>query len=197
VEPAHSHRFRNWVFLFGLTLLLLAVDQTSKWVVAHNLAVGEAWAPIPALARVFTFTHVRNTGVSFGQLPGLGFVFVIFNLIVLVSVLAYYPRIPAGQWALRLASALILTGDLGNVIDRLRTAVLFSRTTGSLWSALPNAYVTDFFDFHVWPVFNVADLCVVSGVVVVGWTFWKVEKRATASDAGARLEPGEPQGEPG
>ena len=91
------------MFLIGLVGLLLAVDQGSKWLVAQNLAVGESWAPIPALSKVFTITHVRNTGVSFGQLAGFGWLFMLVNMVVLIGVLIYYPRIPAGQWPLRLA----------------------------------------------------------------------------------------------
>jgi signal peptidase II len=155
---------------------LLILDQASKILVRQNLAIGEAWAPIPALAKIFTFTRVQNTGVAFGQMPGLGWVFMGINLVVLVAVLVYYPRIPDGQWLLRVASALILAGDLGNVIDRLRTAAFAAQQTGSFWMALPLANVTDFFDFKIWPVFNVADLCVVSGVVIVAYTLWRTEK---------------------
>jgi signal peptidase II len=178
---SNPNRLREWAILAGLTLFFLALDQFSKWLVIQNLAVGEAWAPIPALAKVFTFTHVRNTGVSFGQLPGLGWLFMLVNLAVLVGILVYYPRIPAGQWPLRLAAALILAGDLGNVIDRLRTAILISQKTGSIFTALPQAYVTDFFDFKIWPVWNIADLCVVTGVAILAWTLWQSEKAEMVS----------------
>lgn len=161
----------------------MALDQGSKWLVRQNLAVGEAWAPIPALSKVFTITHVQNTGVAFGQLPGLGWIFMLVNIGVLIGVLIYYPRIPAGQWQLRLASALLLTGALGNITDRLRTALLISGDTGNIWQALPKAYVTDFVDFKVWPVWNIADLCVVSGVAILAWTLWQAEKSGTTSEA--------------
>jgi signal peptidase II len=171
-----SNRFRHWLLLAGIVALLLVLDQGTKWLVRQNLAVGEAWAPIPALAKVFTITHVRNTGVSFGQLPGAGWLFMLVNLAVLVGVLIYYPRIASTQWQLRLAAALILAGDLGNVIDRLRTAFLAAQTTGNLWTALPKAYVTDFFDIKIWPVWNVADMCIVSGVVILAWMLWQTEQ---------------------
>jgi signal peptidase II len=168
--------------LVGLTLFLITVDQVSKWLVRQNLAVGEAWAPIPALSKIFTFTHVRNTGVSFGQMPGWGWVFMLVNIVVLVAIVIYYPRIPPGQWQLRLASALIMAGALGNVIDRLRTTILAAQDTGSLWTALPKAYVTDFIDFKIWPVWNVADMCVVAGVAIVAWVLWRAESREAAEE---------------
>lgn len=163
-------------------LLLLALDQASKFLVRQNLAVGEAWAPIPALAKIFTVTHVQNTGVAFGQMPGLGWLFMLVNLAVLIGILVYYPRLPAGHGLVRLAFALVLVGDLGNVIDRLRTAFLFAGPAGGFWNALPRAYVTDFFDFKIWPVFNVADLCIVTGVSILAWTMWQAERRAAAQE---------------
>ena len=161
--------------LILLALFFLGLDQVSKVIVRQTLAVGEAWAPIPALSNIFTFTHVQNTGVSFGQLPGLGWVFMLVNLGVLVAIVILYPRIPREQWPLRLAAALILAGDLGNVIDRLRTASMALEHTGNLVTALSQAYVTDFFDVRIWPVWNVADMCVVAGVAIVAWFLWRHE----------------------
>ena len=169
--------------MFGLTLFLLALDQVTKWLVRQNLAVNEAWAPFPALAKYFTITHVQNTGVAFGTLPGLGWVFMLVNLVVLVGILVYYPRIPAGEWQLRTAAALILAGDLGNVVSRLRTAALYSEVTGSIWSALPMASVTDFIDIKIWPVWNVSDMCVVTGVAIVAWTMWRWDRDERTGEA--------------
>jgi signal peptidase II len=178
-----THRIRDWALLGGLVVLLLAVDRASKWLVVHRLAVNEAWAPFPALAKFFTITHVQNTGVAFGQLSGLGWVFMLVNIAVLVAVLVYYPRIPAGQWLLKLAAALILAGDLGNVSDRLRSAFRLAQSTGGLWAALPRASVTDMFDFKIWPVFNVADLCLVSGIIIVALWLWRSEKARVAVES--------------
>jgi len=163
--------------------LLIVMDQTTKVIVRQNLAVGEMWAPIPVLSKIFTITHVQNTGVAFGQMPGLGWLFMLVNVAVFIGVLVYYPRLPAGYPIVRLALALVLAGDLGNVVDRLRTAFLFASDAGAnLWDALPHAYVTDFMDFKIWPVWNVADLCIVSGVAILAWTMWQAERQAAAKE---------------
>lgn len=177
-------RLLDWAVLIGLASLLVYLDQMTKALVRQNLAVGQMWAPIPALSRVFTITHVQNTGVAFGQMTGLGWLFLAVNVAVAIGVVVYYPRIPAGQWSLRLAAALILAGDLGNVIDRLRTMFHLVRETGSLWQALPRAYVTDFLDFKIWPVFNMADMCVVAGVIILAYTLWRAERREAAEERG-------------
>jgi signal peptidase II len=175
-------RLRDWAALFVPAAILLTLDQISKVLVRQNLAVGEAWAPIPALSKIFTVTHVQNTGVAFGQMPGLGWLFMLVNLTVLIGILVYYPRLPAGHGLVRLAFAFILAGDLGNVIDRLRTAFLVTGPGVSLWNALPRASVTDFMDFKVWPVWNVADLCLVTGISIVAWTMWQAERQAVAQE---------------
>lgn len=177
-------RLLDWAVLIGLASFLVYLDQMTKALVRQNLAVGQMWAPIPALSRVFTITHVQNTGVAFGQMTGLGWLFLAVNVAVAIGVVVYYPRIPAGQWSLRLAAALILAGDLGNVIDRLRTMIHFARETQSLWQALPRAYVTDFLDFKIWPVFNMADTCVVAGVIILAYTLWRAERREAAEERG-------------
>ena len=164
---AKRNRLIDWAILIGPVLFLVIADQVSKWLVRQNLAVGEMWAPIPALSKIFTFTHVQNTGVSFGQLPGMGWIFMLVNLAVLIGILIFYPRIPSGMWQLRVASALILAGALGNWIDRLRTAFLYAEQTGSLLKALPLASVTDFVDFAYYHGNLIGD-------AVAGDTFWSV-----------------------
>jgi signal peptidase II len=171
--------------LILLASFFLTLDQVSKILIRQNLAVGEAWAPIPALSKIFTVTHVQNTGVAFGQLPGLGWLFMLVNLAVLIAIVVLYPRIPRDQWQLRLSAALILAGDLGNVIDRLRTGLLAAQRTGSLWTGLSQAYVTDFFDVKIWPVWNVADMCIVSGVAILAWILWQSENAALGSETAA------------
>jgi signal peptidase II len=169
--------------LGGLAAFLITVDQVTKWLVRQNLAVGQAWMPISALSKIFTITHVQNTGVAFGQMAGLGWLFMLVNVAVLVVILVYYPQIPRGAWSLRLAAALILAGDLGNIVDRLRTMAFIAQSTGNLWTALPRASVTDFMDFKIWPVFNVADMCLVSGIIILAVTLWQAEKAGKPDQA--------------
>ena len=56
-------------------------------------------------------------------------------------------------------------------------------TPSLVWGALPLAYVTDFVDFKIWPVWNIADLCVVSGVAILAWTLWREERAAMSKQA--------------
>lgn len=190
VAPGRA-RLRHWVLLLCLVVVLLALDRLTKELVVRNLAVNESWAPIPALAKVFTITHVQNTGIAFGQLHGLGWVFMVVNIAVLIGVIAYFPHIPGQLWSLRLASGLIIAGDLGNLIDRVRTAARLVGEGSTFWAALSKASVTDMFDFKIWPVFNVADMCLVAGIITVGVVMWRIEAAAQkAARESATDEPG-------
>ncbi|MBN1937270.1 MAG: signal peptidase II [Anaerolineae bacterium] len=142
---------KGWWVLPLVTVLLLVVDQASKFIVVSSLDLYEAWAPIPALAHIFEIHPITNTGAAFGLFQNGSTFFVIVSFIVSIIILYYYIRLPAGKWLIRLSMALQLAGAVGNLIDRLRIG-----------------HVIDFLDFHFWPVFNVADMCIVCGVFLLG-----------------------------
>jgi signal peptidase II len=148
---------------FVVAALVLLTDQVTKYLVATHLEMGQPWNIAPWLAPVFSITHVTNTGVAFGLFQGLGKVFIFTNLIASVGIILYSRRLPRGQWIMRVALGLALGGAIGNFIDRVR----FGGT------------VVDFIDvnfwpLHNWPVFNLADASVLTGVfILVGLLFWE------------------------
>lgn len=156
---------RHWLLLVGTVTAVLIADQLSKAYVAAHLALHDSWAPVPALEPIFRFTHVRNTGAAFGLFPQGGVVFLVIAVIVAALILYYYRQVPADAWLIRLALGLQLGGALGNAIDRLRLG-----------------YVVDFFDVSYWPVFNVADSCVVLGVGALVLVMLREERRAAEAE---------------
>jgi signal peptidase II len=151
---------RHWLALVSIVALVLLVDQASKAYVAAHLPLHDSWAPVKALEDIFRFTHVRNTGAAFGLFPQGGFLFLGIAVIVSVIILYYYRQVPADAWLVRLALGLQLGGALGNALDRMRLG-----------------YVVDFFDVSYWPVFNVADSCVVLGVGTLVLVMLREERR--------------------
>ena len=95
---------------------------------------------------VFHLTFVSNPGVAFGLLAGNQLILAMFSLAVTVAIICYGPwytrDIPHAGWFL----GLLAGGALGNAIDRLF-----------------RGEVTDFLDFRIWPVFNLADCAIVVG----------------------------------
>src|SRR4051812_12402572 len=110
----------RWAILFGTAAAVLAVDQITKMLVTTRLAVGETWAPIPALSDYVAITRSLNTGAALGILPWAGNLFLIVALAMIVGIVIFYRRISAGRWLERIALGLLLGGALGNAIDRIR-----------------------------------------------------------------------------
>jgi signal peptidase II len=164
--------FRRWLWLGGVTLFVIVIDQLTKAYVVAHLGYRDSWVPIKAIESIFRFTHVHNTGAAFGMFPEGGLVFLIIAAVVSVIIVIYYHQIPAEAWLARIALGLQLGGALGNVIDRVRLG-----------------YVVDFFDVSIWPVFNVADSCIVIGVLLLvlemlreEWRERQAEKQANDED---------------
>ena len=143
----------RWALFPGVAALVLFADQVSKHLVLENLAAGEMWNPIPFLRPFVTLTHVTNTGAAFGLFKDHGFLFAIVAVLVVVGILAFYRFLPPSEALLRISLGLQLGGALGNLLDRVRL----------------DGRVVDFIDFKIWPVFNVADMAIVSGTAMLAF----------------------------
>ncbi|HCI3983641.1 signal peptidase II [Pseudomonas kurunegalensis] len=150
-----DHERKNAMRWLWLSLLLLCVDQASKYTASTMLEYGES----VLVTSFFNWVHRHNTGAAFSFLAdGGGWQQPLFiGVALLVSILLVYwlwrsPRV----LSYRLALSAILGGALGNVADRLRMG-----------------YVEDFLDFHYaqwhWPSFNLADVWIVFGAALIIW----------------------------
>lgn len=150
-EQLHERAsFSEIIVLFLVMAAVLVVDQWTKNIVETWLPLNTTWSPIPGIASIFRISHVANTGAAFGLFPTGSTLFTIVAILVAIFIIVYNFRLPAHHVIYRVALGLMLGGALGNLTDRLR-----------------QNHVTDFLDFGPWPVFNVADFCVVSGVIIL------------------------------
>lgn len=127
-----------------IVIMVLALDQGLKLIVQRNMELNQS---IPVIENVFHLTYVLNPGAAFGILADKTIFFILATLIVVGFIGFYYYRTPREKTWLRLGLVLLLGGALGNLIDRVRTS-----------------HVVDFFDFRIWPVFNIADIAISVGV---------------------------------
>lgn len=138
--------------------LIFIVDRATKLFILSNLKLGESIAVWPG---VFHLTRVHNTGAAFGMFRGYGSFLIVFSVICVLALLYFLMRETLANSPLKkIASLLIISGALGNMIDRIYYG-----------------FVIDFLDFRVWPVFNLADMVISIGVVLVIWTIF-TEKKA-------------------
>jgi len=146
---------REYLLFIGLALIILLLDQVSKWMAVNQIEAHQILSVIPGF---FNLVLVKNRGMAFGIFSqtrsGFYYYFLLFTTIGAIGViLFFFFWIKRTKKWLTVGLSLILGGALGNLVDRVR------------WG-----YVIDFLDFFLkgyhWPAFNVADSAITAG------TFW-------------------------
>ena len=134
------------VSIFISILLLIALDQAVKWYVVKEIPLGGMRRFIP---KVVSLTYLKNSGAAFSMLEDQQWFFAIITLIAMGAAFVYLYRHIKGSIWLLLGLTLIISGGIGNFIDRVR-----------------QGFVVDMFhlDFMNFAIFNVADIYLTVGV---------------------------------
>jgi signal peptidase II len=139
---------RGWVRLLLVAAVVLGLDQLTKAIVRSSMTLGESRRVIGGLLDI---SYVHNKGVAFGALAGGGAIVAALTGVALGAIVVYFVMRSRTAY-LWLPVGLLLGGALGNLLDRARDGA-----------------VTDFIDPVLWPAFNVADSCIVLGVLGLLW----------------------------
>ena len=148
---------RDCVFHMVLMIAVLVADQLTKWW-ARTALPG---APVIVWKDVFSFRLIYNTGASFGIFQGKTLALTIFSIVGMAAIAGFYFWLPKVKKMrpMRITLAMIVAGGIGNIIDRI-------------WMGK----VTDMISFDLinFPVFNVADIGVTCGAIVmcILWIFY-------------------------
>jgi signal peptidase II len=132
---------------FAVALVVFVLDRLTKSIVNATIPYG---TEVPVLGHLVGITNIRNAGAAFGFAPVGPWFFLVAALAVSVGLVIYVVRQP-GDLSADAVLGLILGGAVGNAFDRV----------------INGGGVTDFINFHFWPVFNVADSAVSMGVVLL------------------------------
>ena len=108
------------------------------------------------ISKYFSINYTENTGITFGLFSNNNLLFIFISIIIIFIILYYYKK----EKNLQYGFDFILSGALGNLISR----IFYS-------------YVIDFIDFKIWPVFNLADLFITSGAIILIYKSLKVKKK--------------------
>lgn len=146
-----------------VTVVLLVLDQVSKQLVMHTMEYREVIEVLP----FFNLYYVHNPGAAFSFLADAGgwqrWFFTAIAVVVSIVLLFWLKATPKSNKPLCLAFCFILSGAIGNVIDRM----LFG-------------YVIDFLDFYIgqnhWPAFNIADSAIFIGAALLIYDALKGEE---------------------
>ena len=148
------HAMRKYHFL--IAILIVVLDQATKWLVARNIDLNESRNVLPGF---FRLTHVQNSGAAFGLFADSSSewkvsILVVFSVLALVVVSALLWKNSHTITSTGVGLSLILGGAIGN-----------------LWDRLVFKHVVDFFDFFLgsyhWPAFNIADSAIVVGALLL------------------------------
>ncbi len=137
------------LLLIVIALAVIGLDQLTKYLVRAHMELGES---IPNTG-IIRLTYITNTGGAFGILANQAFLLALVAVIGIAVFLVYLRYIPLQNTLLKIGLGLGLGGAIGNLIDRLRF----------------EGKVTDFIDIGAWPVFNVADMSIVVGTIIIAY----------------------------
>jgi len=147
-----SGRVKAAFSFFGILL----IDQLVKYYVELTMLPGES---IPVVPPFFHITFVLNPGAAFGIFRDQQWLFLVTAIVFSIAFLFLYERLRRSGMLIHYGSVALAAGAVSNLIDRIRLG-----------------HVVDFFDFRVWPVFNVADIAIVLGTTAVLWALFVQKK---------------------
>lgn len=137
-----------WISIIAAVVLL---DQGTKLLAIHYL---ELYEKVTAIPYFINFYHIKNTGAAWGMFSDSRWVFLIISSLAIIALPIFLYKYRKAPFLFGFSLSLIIGGAIGNMIDRIFA---------------PNGGVTDFIEFAFidFPVFNVADICVCIGAVLM------------------------------
>ncbi len=139
-----------------LSLLIFILDQLSKRLVLNYL---KDIREMPIFKNILHFTYVENRGAAFGIMQNKKWFFIILTILVIAFIVIYFREDKGYPRVMMIGLSLIVGGAIGNLVDRI-----------------VYGFVIDFIDFRIWPVFNIADMAIVIGQILVAYIVLKHDK---------------------
>ena len=140
-----------------LSVVIIVIDRITKTWIDNNMLLGQS----KTICSLLDFTYVRNDGAAYSILEGKQTLLIVFTLLLMIGIFAYMITYRKQISKLeKLSLSLILGGGIGNLIDRIMMG-----------------YVIDFFNIHIIPVFNVADIGITIGCILFAITVLFLDKK--------------------
>ena len=134
---------------------LLIADQAVKHLVRTTMVQGQS---IPIIENIFHITYIENPGAAFGILANQRMLFLILTAVIVGVMIYLYCSLSNKKSLTAISLGIVVSGAIGNFIDR------FMQGT-----------VTDFLDFRIWPIFNIADIAICVGLALICYFIIKGE----------------------
>ncbi|MCM3672906.1 MULTISPECIES: signal peptidase II [Peribacillus] len=156
------------MFYYLIALLVIALDQLTKWMIVKKMEYGES---IEIIENLLYITSHRNRGAAWGILQGQMWFFYIITIAVIIGLVYYIQKMAKESILLGVALALMLGGAIGNFIDRVSRQEVVD-------------FVHTYIFSYSFPVFNVADAALSIGVGLLVIHMFLEEKNAKEKDNG-------------
>lgn len=137
------------MLFYSICILIIIFDIITKRIAVFSL---KDISTVPIIQDILHLTYVENRGAAFGMLQNQRWIFMIVTVIVIIAIIYFKTKNKSTFKLLDLGLSFVLGGAVGNMIDRVILG-----------------YVVDFIDFRIinFPVFNVADIFVVIGAIIL------------------------------
>jgi len=139
--------FKKITLYTGISITVFLVDRFTKYLALTFLSSVKPFTLIP---RLVSLQLVYNTGTAFGMFKERQHLFIAVSAVFIIALAIWFFFFHTGRRAYSAVwPAMITGGALGNIYDRLA-----------------HGYVVDFIDCKIWPVFNIADMCITMGAIL-------------------------------
>ena len=155
---------RRWSLFVSIATAGLAVDQASKLYIDRSMSLYQS---IPVIDGLFNIFYIRNKGAAFSFLSNASWrlpFFVAVSTVASLVILVAFARLRDDQKLAQLSLAMIFSGAVGNLIDRLRLGEVID-------------FLDVYWKSHHWPAFNVADSLICVGVALLALDMLAEERR--------------------
>lgn len=135
------------MLFYGISILVLLSDQIIKYFIDKYMIYGQS---VSIFNGFLQLTYVRNTGAAFSLFVGFSPYLIVVGALAVIVVIFFHYRLPSKDLYLQSSLAFILGGCMGNLVDRVL-----------------RSFVIDYVDILIWPVFNLADVMINVGVILI------------------------------
>jgi len=154
----------RWVIFSMISVVGLLADQATKLYVDKVMSL---YQTIPVIDGLFNIFYIRNKGAAFSFLSNASWripFFVTISLVASIAIIIGIYKLREDQKLAQVSMAMIFTGAVGNLIDRVRMGEVID-------------FLDVYWKTHHWPAFNVADSLICVGVALLALDMFREEKR--------------------
>jgi len=170
-ETGDSRSTRRLLVTAGVTVVVFAADQLTKWGIDRWLGYDRATHRRDLFGEFVALEYTRNRGIAFGLFQGQTIWVALVAAVVLILAIRAYRSLVFVPRLIAIGGGLVAGGALGNLLDRIRLG-----------------YVIDFIAIGSWPNFNVADSALTIGAVLIAWQMVRDEPSVTRAEKASAIQ---------